>query len=189
MLSSASTRDIYNQFFSLISYTYLEKGEDRSHQHHVCRKIWQFWHWASLRFKKQKISIVFEDLSRNSVFFWTEVKPYLTHRNPEVPPNTPSASPREPQPSGSGSIATTWGGGVKLENLWNKNEKTRGEGWNKKKKAQSQLRWLTTHKQGLITIKQTMTRPVASAAPHPITLAWGGGGGDEEYWRILSQSQ
>ena len=34
--------------------------------------------WASIRFEKDdKISIVFEDLSRNSVFFRTEVKPYF----------------------------------------------------------------------------------------------------------------
>ena len=30
--------------------------------------------WASLRFEKDQISIVFDDLSINSVFFWTKVR-------------------------------------------------------------------------------------------------------------------
>ena len=61
-----------------------------------------------------------------------------------------------------------WGGGVKLENLWNK------------KKPKSTL--LADNKQGLITTKQTKPKPVASRAPHSITPA--GDGGKQWIFRI-----
>ena len=53
-------------------------------------------------------------------------------------------------------LGAAWGGGgVKLENLWNK------------KRPKQTL--LADNTWGLITKKQTKPRPVASAAPHPIT--------------------
>ena len=60
------------------------------------------------------------------------------------------------------------GGGGKIEKF-------------KKKKKSPKSTLLADNTRGLVTTKQAKPRPVASAAPHPITPTYGGGGARIEY--------